>query len=245
MKKQVMYVFTLATVIALVAACKHHPDVQDVIGNNGNNGGGNVNPPDTIEIINTDPCDPDSVYFTNTILPLINSHCATEDCHDAISHREGVRLYDYTHIMQQVTPGSPNNSDLWDSMNENGEDAMPPSDYPQFTAQEMQMIQTWILQGAQNNSCTADCDPTQGSYANNILPVVNLTCGGCHGNTNPSGNLSLTNYSQISASALDGGLMNSLHGINGVSLMPQNTTGLPDCYIQQFQNWVDAGAPNN
>jgi hypothetical protein len=39
--------------------------------------------------------------------------------------------------------------------------------------------------------------------------------------------------------------MIALHEINGSPIMPQNTTGLPDCQIQQIQNWIDAGRPNN
>ncbi len=39
--------------------------------------------------------------------------------------------------------------------------------------------------------------------------------------------------------------MHALNGTNGSPLMPNNTLGLPECYKTQFQNWVDAGAPNN
>ena len=35
-------------------------------------------------------CSPDTVYFSQTILPLITSNCAMSGCHDAISHKEGV-----------------------------------------------------------------------------------------------------------------------------------------------------------
>lgn len=251
MKKQILFFLPILTILVAVA-CQHHPETDGVIlTDNGGNNGGN-NPPDTVVIINNDPCDPDTVYFQNTILPLLQMSCAIPDqpgdgCHDAVDHAEGVRLYDYSHIMQQVVPGNLNASDLWDALHENGEDMMPPADYGgPFSASDMAAIQTWIMQGALNNGCTEDCDPTQGSFAQNVLPIIQQTCqGGCHAGSNPSANLSLETHAQISASALDGSLMNSLLATNGYAIMPDNTTGLPECYITQIQNWIDAGAPNN
>jgi hypothetical protein len=74
---------------------------------------------------------------------------------------------------------------------------------------------------------------------------VDLACQGCHSGSSPDGDLLLTTYDQIRTVALDGRLMNALHGTNGYALMPDNTLGLPQCNITQFQNWVNAGAPNN
>ncbi len=245
MKKSLLSISIFTSIILLVAACQHHPEIADILPPD-DNGNHYVTPPDTIEIINTDPCDPDSVYFTNTILPLLSSNCAMADCHDAITHEEGVRMYDYAHIMQQVEAGSLSNSDLWESINENGDDMMPPSDNGgPLSADQIQAIRTWILQGARNNSCTEDCNPADFSYAANIKPIIDLTCGGCHSGNNPSGTVLLETYAQINAAALDGSLMSSLHGTNNYTLMPENSTGLPECYISQFQNWVNAGAPNN
>lgn len=243
MKSGKFYLFGMTVIFALsmIASCKHHPDILPIA----DNGGGVVIPPDTV-IINPDPCDPDTVYFTNTILPLLNSSCAISNCHDQITHEDGVRLYDYSHIMQQVTPGNPNNSDLYDVITDNDPDnIMPPSPYSALTSDQISLIRTWILQGAKNNSCTEDCDPTAFSFSQNILPIVQLTCNGCHSGSNPSGNLSLTTYDQIKTVALDGRLMHSLNGTNGYSIMPDNTAGLPSCNKTQFQNWVNAGAPNN
>lgn len=253
MKKQILF-FTTTLSILVIAACQHHPETDGIVvdDNGGNNGGGN-NPPDTVVIINEDPCDPDTVYFQNTILPLLQMSCALpnqdgDGCHDVIDHVDDVRLTDYDNIMDQVTPGSLGNSDLWEAITENDmEDIMPPTSHGgPLDADQIDAIRTWILQGAKNNGCTEDCDPTQGSFANNILPVIQQTCqGGCHSGGNPSADLTLETYEQISAIALDGRLMNSLLGMNDYAIMPDNTTGLPECYITQFQNWVDAGAPNN
>lgn len=234
--------FFVVILVMTVVSCQHHPDILPFTGNNG---GGTVIPPDTL-IINPSPCDEDTVYFTNTILPLLNSSCAISNCHDAITQEDGVRLYDYAGIMQQVTPGSLGNSDLYEVITENDpDDIMPPSPYSALSSEQIGLIATWIQQGAKNNSCTEDCNPEAFSFSQNIAPTIELACSGCHSGSNPSGNLTLDTYDQIRAVALDGRLMHSLNGTNGYSIMPDNTLGLPDCNKNQFQNWVNAGAPNN
>ena len=57
-------------------------------------------------------CSPDTVYFHQTILPLITSNCAMSGCHDAISKKDGVILTDYTNTMREVKIASPTSSDL-------------------------------------------------------------------------------------------------------------------------------------
>lgn len=58
-------------------------------------------------------CSADTVYFTNEILPMINSNCATTGCHDAISHTEGVTLTNYNNIRGYVTPFNAGGSKLY------------------------------------------------------------------------------------------------------------------------------------
>ena len=49
--------------------------------------------------ISVSSCDPDTVYFQNTILPLVVSSCVTVGCHDQASHKDGVILTDYAYII--------------------------------------------------------------------------------------------------------------------------------------------------
>lgn len=227
----------LAIILAMGAgACKHEPPLfpEEVTG-------GGVNPIDTLVL---DTCDPDTVYFQNTVLPLLITYCAGADCHDAITHEEGVRLYDYTHIMQQVTPGDPSNSDLWDNgINETGDNAMPPADQPQMTAAQEQAIYDWIMQGAQNNNCTA-CDTGNVSYAGTIAPLFDIACNGCHSGTSPDGSIDLTTYAGAYGVASDGTLAGAILHQSGFTAMPSSGT-LPQCVIDEIMIWVDDGAPNN
>lgn len=234
-------IFSFIAITSILVACQHHPD-ELIVDNTGNGGGGGGNP----DPVNPDPCDPDSVYFAQSILPLLVSGCAQPDCHDAITHEEGVRLYDYSHIMQIVSAGNPNGSELMEVLYETGNDLMPPVDAGgPFTQDQKDMIALWISQGALNNSCTPDCDPTAFTFAATIQPMIDNYCTGCHSGSNPDGGLALVTYADISGSALDGSLMSSLTATNGYTLMPYLSNALVQCKIDQVQAWIDAGAPNN
>ena len=65
--------------------------------------------PDSIPAVDSLPgdsivsnCHPDTVYFRNTILPLVVSSCATTDCHDNVSHKDGIILTDYASIIRKT-----------------------------------------------------------------------------------------------------------------------------------------------
>ena len=68
---------------------------------------------DTVPQVVGSPCSKDTVYFTNTILPLIISNCASAHCHDAISHHSGHNLTTYAGIRAIVSPGNPSSSKLY------------------------------------------------------------------------------------------------------------------------------------
>jgi uncharacterized membrane protein len=191
-------------------------------------------------------CNPDTVYFGNTILPLLVSNCGMSGCHDEGSHREGIVLTDYYSIMNSdvVKPGRPNSSDLFEVLTASGENLMPPSPYSTLTADQINAIRTWIDQGAKFNNCVG-CDTLNYTFNANILPIIQTNCTGCHSGGSPDANLSLTNYAEIASIANDGSLMHSLNGTGGYSIMPKNTSGLQSCKITQIQKWINDGAPNN
>lgn len=210
----------------LIFGCKHHPIYNG-------------------EPIVESNCDSNKVYFQNTILPLLNSHCATPGCHDAATHAEGINLTTYNSIMSGgeegnlVIPYEPGSSKLYHII---AEGEMPPSPYAQLTQQELWLIYQWIEQGALNNSCT-DCDTTQFRFAANIWPIINMKCSGCHGSVNPSGMVSLLNYSDVQVIALNGKLAGVVSG-TGYPLMPPSV-GLPDCERTKILKWISDGSQNN
>src|SRR5690349_10675218 len=119
----------VVVIAMLVITCKHEILPKD--GNNNNNGNGNGNNPPG----NTNTCSADTVYFGNTILPLISSGCAMSGCHDAVTHKEGLVLNSYAGIMKIVSPGNASGSKLYQVIiTTNQGDIMPPPPHQPFSA---------------------------------------------------------------------------------------------------------------
>src|SRR5689334_22148052 len=97
----------LVVMIMFLFSCKHE-SVSPATANNDNTNGGNGNGTDTTTYPEI-ACDPDSVYFINTVLPLFISNCAKSGCHDAASHEEGIILDSYASILAsgEIVPGNP------------------------------------------------------------------------------------------------------------------------------------------
>ncbi|MFM7104497.1 MAG: hypothetical protein ACKOW8_03175 [Flavobacteriales bacterium] len=122
---------------------------------------------------------------------------------------------------------------------------MPPYGEHQLSVEEKDLIRQWILQGAKNNSCQAGCNPGDSTYTNNLAPIIELYCVGCHGGSNPDDGISMENITELRSAVNNNPFIDALNGTNGIELMPPNSTGLPDCYKEQFQNWINAGMPDN
>jgi hypothetical protein len=226
-----IFAILIASILVFAYGCKHQIEEDVTL----NGGSGDQNPIDTIDWINPHPCSPDSIYFVNDILPFITSNCAMSGCHDLAS-TEQEPYTNYAQINQR-------RNDILDKISQG---SMPPWDSGiTLTSAQIEMFQLWIQQGHLNNECMEDCDSTQNSFAGNIAPIMHDFCEGCHSGVNPSGGVPLTSFAEIQDAALNGNLLHSLYGTNGVSIMPDNTAGLPECYIHQIENWINLGAPNN
>ncbi len=209
-------------------------------GGGGGGGGGGGNP---------DPCDPDTVYFQNSVLPLLVSNCATSGCHNAQSHQEGVILTDYASIIQtgEVKPGNPNNSKLYKVLfgGDKREDIMPPPPAAPFDAAQKKIIYDWISQGALNNSCSGGCDTLNVTFSGTVWPLMQTWCTGCHTGSNAGGNIHIENYNDVVAIANNGKLMGTITHTSGFSAMPKNADKLSDCQIAEIRIWIEDGTPDN
>lgn len=233
--------------IAYTSACKREPvyigSLDPII----------IDPVDTTIIppppVNLHPCSPDSVYFTQQILPILTSNCAMSGCHNAQSHEEGVILDNYTNTRNtgKINLSSPSTSKLYRVLNYTNGDRMPPSPASLLPTAQRALILKWIQQGALNLTCESDCDTTNVTFSGSVLPLISFKCNGCHSGSSPSGSLSLTNYTQVKASVDSGKFMGSILHKAGFVAMPQpiGSTQLPDCDIRKFQIWIDNGALNN
>lgn len=227
----------LFIIFMMVWACKHEP--EELAG---------PTPPDPgPDPPITNPCDPDTVYFEKDLLPVLLSTCAQPGCHDAITMEDGVRLTDYNAVMQTagITPGDPGDSDMYEVITETDPDKrMPPPPNDPWSQENINMVYTWIAQGAQDLSCDdTECDTTDLTYTNKINSIVQAHCLGCHSDNNPLGGLSLEGYDKVKSTADDGRLLGVVRHEAGYPGMPLNSPKLSDCKIRQLEIWIDDGTP--
>jgi len=195
---------------------------------------------------NDHPCDPDTAYFHNQVLPLLISNCATSGCHDAASHKDGVILVDYASVMQttEVKPGDPFDSELYKVLvKEEGDDLMPPPP-ASLTNEQIDLVKEWIAQGALDNFCE-DCDTNNVTYSNSVWPTLETNCTGCHSGSSPGGGIPITNYNEVVVIVDNGKLMGSVKHETAYSPMPKNGGKLADCKIKEIEIWIADGTPDN
>lgn len=217
---------------------------------------------DTIYIVNTDtiyisnpnptsshPCDPDTVYFEQQLLPLLLSNCASPTCHDNITHKENIWITDYEHILTTggVKLNSPTTSKLYTSTSPTAGERMPPPPRAALTAAQRALILKWIQQGAQDLHCDAPCDTTVYTYNAGIKPIINQRCLGCHSGSSASGGVVYDTYAGVKASVDNGKMYGSIIHANGIKPMPYplGSAKIPDCEISKIRQWIAAGALDN
>lgn len=240
----VVLVLISATALLNYTACKREPvyygDLYTApIDTTG--GGGN-----TIE----HPCSPDSVYFTQQVLPMLQSNCAMSGCHDAASHEDGVILDSYANVRNTggIKLNSPTSSELYKVLiDTDPDDRMPPAPRPALSADQKALVLKWIQQGAQNLTCDAACDTTNVTFSAVIKPLITNKCTGCHSVSNPGGGIKLTNYTEIKAQVTNQKLWGTVTHANGYKPMPYpaGSAKLPQCEQDQIRIWITAGAPDN
>jgi hypothetical protein len=234
MKIKAPHIYALFMIIGL-SSCNH-----DIINNI-------VAKTDTTVIVNppigggsTTPSD--TVCFNTDVLPLYVSYCGSSGCHDLNSHREGVILTDYGHIMLGIIAKRSNNSNYYTIIG----GSMPPRSSPQMTATNVATIKKWIDQGALNTQCTNVCDTTLFTYAGAIQTIIANNCGGCHGNKPGTANVYLGDYASTKAYIIANTTIFN-NAINWTATtasknMPQSGK-MVACKIIQIQKWMKAGYP--
>jgi uncharacterized membrane protein len=236
----------LVYALLLSYSCKHEPEFLGIaipVDNSGNNNGGNINGGNT-----GTTCDKDTTYFVQQVLPLLQSSCAKSGCHDAATHKEGIRLDSYANIIATggINVSNPTNSKIYRVMVKTGEDQMPPSPAVPMTSTQLTTISKWIGQGAKNNSCfESGCDTTNVKYSTHIKPLIQNHCQGCHSGNAPGGGINLATYAGVKAIADNGKFFGSISHLSSYKAMPQNGNKLTDCQITTVKIWIYQGAPEN
>jgi hypothetical protein len=236
--------FIMVLMMLMLSSCRHEPDVIPALPSNGiidNENGNNGNQ-------NQSTCDPDSVYFTQQVLPLFVSNCAKSGCHTPADHADGIVLDNYQDIMStaDIRPGNPTHGHLYDRITDtNPNDRMPPLPSAPLNASQITLIYTWISPGAKNNFCSNSCDTTNVNFSSVIFPLIQTNCTGCHSGSAAGGQIQLTNYQTISAIALNGKLYGAVSHSTGYSPMPKGGNMLQSCQIDQVRIWIQNGTLND
>lgn len=216
---------------ALLSACTHEPMVSpgETITDDGG-GGTDPEPEDT--------CDQTIAYFEQDVLPIFVQNCTMSGCHNTpTDDNEEVVLTSYAGIR---------NNGYWDDIwDEIGDGNMPPDSMNQLTPEDLATLQTWLNQGAQNNSCEGGCSMNAVTYAGTILPIIQDRCDGCHGPNNPQGGLDFSSWNDLNTVAGDGRLALAIQHQTGAEPMPPSGPSLSQCRIDQVLAWIQDGAPNN
>jgi|SRR6185436_3066939 len=241
--EMVLITIFVAIIFLLMESCKHAPfvteDISGIIPTPVDSTGSGSS--------NDIACNPDTIYFDNTILPLFISNCAKGGCHDAASAQDGIILNSYSNIINtaDIEPFDTDAGHLVEVITESDpDDRMPPPPNQPLTSQQVNQIVQWINQGAQNNHCD-ECDTLNVTYSGKIKPILDGKCTGCHSGSAPSGGIHLSAYSGAQTAALDGRLFGAVNHSAGFVPMPQGGNKLPQCEIDAIRIWADAGAPNN
>lgn len=190
----------------------------------------------------TNPCDPDTVYFKNDILPLLLSSCGVAGCHDE-TMSAGIRLTDYESVIASdiVDPFDAEGSEMYRVITETDPDKrMPPPPRNPLGQDKIEQIRIWIEQGALDNACVGEeCDTTDVTYPGSVVPIFEKYCLGCHSGATPSGNLDLTDYDQVAFIAENGILVGAIRHLPGYSAMPQGGEQLDECLIRTIEIWIE------
>ena len=89
------------------------------------------------------------------------------------------------------------------------------------------------------------CDTDNVSLQNNLVPILDRSCYGCHSAAVNNGNVTLEGYDELVKYANIGRLLGAMRHDSGYKAMPQEAPQLSDCDIAKFEHWISDGVPNN
>ena len=232
------YSSLLFLIVVFLFACKHEAIMPEGFDPNGQNQNG--------------PCDANTIYFEQQVLPILRSTCAVPGCHDvADPARKNVVLTSYTSLINSAEAwddSQPLETEFWDVIFD-GE--MPLATSGKKLSQEQKdIIREWLAQGAKNNTCPEleSCDTLDVVYSNQIVRIIETHCKGCHSGNDPQAGISLEDYASVKAVASfkindTSLLIGVVSHADGFVQMPYNQPQLSDCKIIAIKKWIQNGMP--
>jgi len=191
----------------------------------------------------------EGICFETEILPLLVSKCGNSGCHNAKDRRDGIDLTSYDAIRREVKSGNPSRSKIIEVMYGNGEEAMPPYPAERMKSDQIRLIENWISDGAKNTTNCASTGPcninTPVTFKNDVVPILDNFCSGCHRTADPQGGFSFSTYNETKKSVNSNRLLGSIQFKNGFVSMPYNSSKMPSCNVDMIRIWIEEGAMDN
>ncbi len=242
-KSSVVLLVAFTFSLILFQQCKHDSvEMQDPVGDT---------PTDTIldvPITLSDTCNFDTVYFQNDILPIFLANCAVPGCHNASTAADQVVLDNYDDVMKtaKIKAFKGDDNDLMEVIMEMdpAETVMPPAPASRLSPELINAIRIWINQGALNNECENKCKTENITFSQEIWPILESTCRGCHQGARAAKGIRITNYTQVKSMVDDGSLEGTVYHLGGYSPMPPGGQ-VDSCSMQKLRIWIEEGALDN
>lgn len=231
-------IIVLGVYTCIQIGCVHEPIMDDFV-------------PDPMDTSDMDiPCEPAVIYFDRDILPIFTTNCAFSGCHNEQSAQNDVVLTDYDNVINtgDVRPFRLDNNKIFEVIVDGDEDdRMPLAPRDPLTPEQINMIANWILQGAQNLKCDFEevCKIDIVSYSQDIRPILDNGCIGCHNGNNPSGEIILEDYLGVKTAAESGRLLGAISWEAGYVNMPLGGSKRSECSIRMIESWITQGLKNN
>lgn len=196
----------------------------------------------------------ESVFFENTVAPILEKHCAK--CHNPEKIKGELNLTSVTGILKGgeqgpvFAAGSPEKSHLYELVSR-GE---MPKEGERLSPEQIETIRGWIAGGALfENPPLVETALTQ----HDVLPITLLRCTGCHGRQKQDGGLDLRTVTSMkiggkSGPAFVSGAPDSSQMIQRIEseACPPKARLLSDFVkrpgkseLKRLRDWITAGAP--
>jgi mono/diheme cytochrome c family protein len=185
-------------------------------------------------------CDTSIVYYKQQVEPLLNSNCAM--CHNPQNkkHADGVYLDTYENLKASIHVFTKEGVVINELERVISRGKMPPKSHPALTAAQKAIFLKWIQQGMQNNSCeeTAAVASTELTYENNVAPILQKYCYGCHSGPKAANGINLSDSFTVVALIKSDLLIKAITHAEGAKPMPSPTEKLSEADIATIKAWA-------
>jgi hypothetical protein len=103
-----------------------------------------------------------------------------------------------------------------------------------------------LFSGCENNveenseDNPVDCTEVETYYTENVAPILESNCTGCHSGPTPTAGLSLDSYSNVRAAIKTGDVLDRVTRVQGSpGFMPNSGTKLSDANLEILQTFFD------